>query len=261
MKKILLPLLTVLLAFASCKTSEKILYLQDLQTGDNFKVQAEKALELMPGDKLSIIVTSSATPKLAQQFNLPIVTIQAGSVNTSSSNQVALYTIDESGCVDVPTLGRVKVSGISRSQAAQKIQDLLRESHLRDAVVTINAYDQYITVLGEVTRPGRVAISKDNINLFEALGLAGDLTIQGRRDQIKVIREENGQLNSYFVDLRSKDVFNSPVYNLKQNDIIYVSPNKVRIGQSTNNDNSVRSISTWLSVSSVLISLGILIFR
>ncbi|MGM9633647.1 MAG: polysaccharide biosynthesis/export family protein [Alloprevotella sp.] len=261
MKKILLPLLTILLAFASCKTSEKILYLQDLQTGDNFKVQAEKALELMPGDKLSIIVTSSATPKLAQQFNLPIVTIQAGSVNTSSSNQVALYTIDESGCVDVPTLGRVKVSGISRSQAAQKIQDLLRESHLRDAVVTVNTYDQYITVLGEVTRPGRVAISKDNITLFEALGLAGDLTIQGRRDQIKVIREENGQLNSYFVDLRSKDVFNSPVYNLKQNDIIYVSPNKVRIGQSTNNDNSVRSISTWLSVSSVLISLGILIFR
>lgn len=261
MKKILLPLLTILLAFASCKTSEKILYLQDLQTGDNFKVQAEKALDLQPGDKLSIIVTSSATPKLAQQFNLPIVTIQAGSVNTSSSNQVALYTIDESGCVDVPTLGRVKVSGISRSQAAQKIQDLLRESHLRDAVVTINAYDQYITVLGEVTRPGRVAISKDNITLFEALGLAGDLTIQGRRDQIKVIREENGQLNSYFVDLRSKDVFNSPVYNLKQNDIIYVSPNKVRIGQSTNNDNSVRSISTWLSVSSVLISLGILIFR
>lgn len=261
MKKILLPLLTILLAFASCKTSEKILYLQDLQTGDNFKVQAEKALELMPGDKLSIIVTSSATPKLAQQFNLPIVTIQAGSVNASSSNQVALYTIDESGCVDVPTLGRVKVSGISRSQAAQKIQDLLRESHLRDAVVTINAYDQYITVLGEVARPGRVAISKDNITLFEALGLAGDLTIQGRRDQIKVIREENGQINSYFVDLRSKDIFNSPVYNLKQNDIIYVSPNKVRIGQSTNNDNSVRSISTWLSVSSVLISLGILIFR
>lgn len=261
MKKILLPLLAVLLAFASCKTSEKILYLQDLQTGDNFKMQAEKALDLQPGDKLSIIVTSSATPKLAQQFNLPIVTIQAGSVNTSSSNQVALYTIDESGCVDVPTLGRVKVSGISRSQAAQKIQDLLRESHLRDAVVTVNTYDQYITVLGEVTRPGRVAISKDNITLFEALGLAGDLTIQGRRDQIKVIREENGQLNSYFVDLRSKDVFNSPVYNLKQNDIIYVSPNNVRIGQSTNNDNSVRSISTWLSVSSVLISLGILIFR
>ncbi|MDY2778720.1 MAG: sugar transporter, partial [Alloprevotella sp.] len=82
MKKLLLPLLAILLAFTSCKTSEKILYLQDLQTGDNFNVQAEKALMLMPGDKLSIIVTSSATPKLAQQFNLPIVTIQAGSVNT-----------------------------------------------------------------------------------------------------------------------------------------------------------------------------------
>ena len=262
MNKFLLVLVAVLLALSSCKTREKVLYFQDIENGAVTPTQAIQPLTFQPGDKLTIVVTSSATPQLAVQFNLPLVTIQAGSANTQGgSQQISLYTIDENGCIDIPTLGRTKISGLTRSEAAAKIQSILRDGKLRDAVVTINAYDQYITVLGEVARPGRVAISKDNITLFEALGLAGDLTIQGRRDQIKVIREENGQINSYFVDLRSKDIFNSLVYNLKQNDIIYVSPNKMRIGQSTNNDNSVRSISTWLSVSSVLISLGILIFR
>ena len=119
----------------------------------------------------------------------------------------------------------------------------------------------YFSVLGEVKTPGKYAITKDQITLLEAISMAGDLSIYGKRDAIFVIREENGESKAYFVDLRSKDLFNSPVYSLQQNDIIYVSPNNVRVGQSTNNDNSVRSISTWLSVSSVLISLGILIFR
>ena len=109
-------------------------------------------------------------------------------------------------------------------------------------------------VLSEVIR-------RDNITLLQALGEAGDLTIQARRDSILVIRQEGNVSKSYFVDLRSKDLLNSPVYNLKQNDIVYVKPNKVRAGQSTVNDNSARSISTWLSISSFLLSLAILIFN
>ncbi len=125
----------------------------------------------------------------------------------------------------------------------------------------MSAYDQFITVLGEVKNPGRVSVNRDNITLLEAIGQCGDLTIQARRDRILVLRQENGLTKTYYVDIRSKDLLNSPVYNLHQNDVVVVEPNKVRQGQSTNNDNSVRSISTWLSVSSVLISLGILIFR
>ena len=253
-------MLTTLLLFSSCKTGEKVLYLQDVSEGQTLTTQVSQSLKLLAGDKVSIIVTSSSTPTIAMQFNLPITTIQTGAT-VSASNQITLYTIDENGCVDMPNLGRIKISGLSRGEAASKIQSMLRAEQLRDAVVTINAYDQYVTVLGEVTRPGRVNIVRDRLNLLDALGQAGDLTIQGRRDNVKVIREENGESKAYFVDLRSKDLFNSPVYSLQQNDIIYVSPNNVRVGQSTNNDNSVRSISTWLSVSSVLISLGILIFR
>ncbi len=261
MKNLVVAVLATLLLFSSCKTREKILYFQDVQGGGVYPTQTIAPLKLTMGDKISVIVTSSATPELAQRFNLPVVTLQAGTTNTSYSNQISVYTIDENGNIDIPTLGRVKVSGLTRSEAGEKIQTMLRANLLRDAVVTVNAFDQYVTVLGEVARPGRVNINKDNLTLLEALGQVGDLTIQARRDRVLVLRQEGGETRSYYVDLRSKDLLSSPVYNLKQNDMIYVEPNKIRMGQSTYNENSIRSISTWLSVSSVLISLGILIFN
>ena len=217
MNKFLLVLVAVLLALSSCKTREKVLYFQDIENGAVTPTQAIQPLTFQPGDKLSIVVTSSATPQLAVQFNLPLVTIQAGSANTQGgSQQIALYTIDENGCIDIPTLGRTKVSGLTRSDAAAK---------LRDAVVTINSYDQYITILGEVKNPGKQTITKDRLTIIEAIGAAGDLTIHGCRDNILVLRQEGTETKSYYVDLRSKDVMNSPVYNLRQNDVIYVQPN------------------------------------
>ena len=116
MNKFLLVLVAVLLALSSCKTREKVLYFQDIENGAVTPTQAIQPLTFQPGDKLSIVVTSSATPQLAVQFNLPLVTIQAGSANTQGgSQQIALYTIDENGCIDIPTLGRTKVSGLTLS--------------------------------------------------------------------------------------------------------------------------------------------------
>lgn len=261
MKKTFPILLCILCLLSSCRTREKVIYFQDVKNGDAIRTQVLETMKLSPGDKVSIVVSSSATPELAAQYNLPIITIQGGGTARSYNNQIALYTLDEEGNIDIPTLGRVKIGGITRSEAATKIQSMLRQNLLRDAVVTISAYDQYVTVLGEVKNPGRINISRDNITLLEAIGQCGDLTIQARRDDILVLRQEGSITKSYYVDIRSKDLLNSPVYNLQQNDVVVVRPNKVKQGQYTNNDNSVRSISTWLSVSSVLISLGILIFR
>ena len=261
MNKFLLVLVAVLLALSSCKTREKVLYFQDIENGAVTPTQAIQPLTFQPGDQLTIVVTSSATPQLAVQFNLPIVTTQAGTNSQGGSQQIALYTIDENGCIDIPTLGRTKVSGLTRSEAAAKIQSILRDGKLRDAVVTVNSYDQYITILGEVKNPGKQTITKDRLTIIEAIGAAGDLTIHGCRDNILVLRQEGTETKSYYVDLRSKDVMNSPVYNLRQNDVIYVQPNKVKMGQSTNNDNSLRTIGTWISIASFLMSLGVIVLK
>lgn len=241
----------------SCKTRENLIYLQDTTPDELIQTQAREALKLIPGDKIGVIVTSAATPEIAARYNLSPGT---SSSNTQNSDNLR-YTIDENGNIDLLGLGRIHVAGLTRSEAADKIQSTFHNGILNDAVVTVAAYDRYVTILGDVAKPGRQEITRDNINIFEALGQAGDLNITGRRDAIKVIRQENNTSKTYYIDLRSKDVFNSPVYNLQQNDIIYVEPNQVKMGQSTNNGNSVRSISTWLSVSSVLISLSILIFK
>lgn len=242
---------------SSCHTAEKVAYFQDTQSGDVYSTQSTQVLRLLPGDKVGITVTSSATPELAQRYNLTL-----GQNNSSNSNIDNLrYTLDENGNIDMPGIGRIQLSGLTRSEAASKIQNEFRNGILNDAVVTVAAYNQSITVLGDVAKPGRLEISRDNITILEAIGAAGDLNITGRRDRVKVIRQEGNESKTYYVDLRSKDIFNSPVYNLRQNDVVYVEPNRVKMGQSTYNDNSVRQISTWLSVASLLTSIAILIFR
>lgn len=257
MKKNLFIILIAALALTSCKTREKIIYLQDLAPQEITTTPAHATLKLTPGDKIGVTITSAATPELALRYNLSTGT------NTSSTQNAdnMRYTIDENGNVDLLGIGRIKVGGLTRSEAAAKIQSVFRNGVLNDAVVTVAAYNQFVTVLGDVARPGRLEIARDNITIFEAIGMAGDLNITGRRDAIKVIRQEGNECKTYFIDLRSKNVFNSPVYNLQQNDIVYVEPNRVKMGSSTNNDNSIRNISTWLSITSVLTSISILIWR
>ena len=260
MKKLLPILAVVLVAFSSCHTSKKIVYFQDIVDAEAVATQALRTITYVPGDKLSLVVSSSRTPELATQFNLPIMSLQAGT-SRQYSNQVSYYTVDERGDIDVPVIGKVHVEGLTRAQVAEKVQNAIRNGHINDAVVTATSYDQYVTVMGEVARPGRISINNEHITLLEALGQAGDLTIKGRRDSVLVMRQTGNETKSFYVDLRSKTLLNSPVYNLQQNDVVYVKPNRMRAGENTTNENSARSITTWLSISSVLISLAVLIFK
>lgn len=257
MKTKFLLLAITLLLFASCHTKEKIVYFQDIEGQSSIPTQARTALTLKPGDKVGVMVTSAKTPELATRFNINPGT--SGSSLATSLQDNMRYIVDENGDIDVIGIGRIHVGGLTRSEAAKTIQDAFRAGVLNDAVITVGSYNQYVTVLGDVAKPGQVEITKDNMTILEALGKVGDLNITGRRDCIKVIRQEGNESKVYFVDLRSKDLLSSPVYNLMQNDVIYVEPNRVKMGQSTNNDNSVRSIATWLSVTSVITSITILI--
>lgn len=248
-------LITLLLT--ACHAQQNVIYLQDIEAEGQAVAQAERLLTFKPGDKLAINVNSAATPDLAIRYTTALITTKSSGANYSQYQ--TLYTVADDGTITVPGLDRIKAAGLTRAELAEVIQQGLRKELLHDAVVTVDCYQRYVTVLGEVKMPGRFEITKDRMTILEALGAAGDLNIQAKRTDIIVVREDNGQRTTYHLDLRSKDIFSSPAYYLQQNDVVYVQPNKFRSGQSTINDNSFRSVATWLSVASVATSITILI--
>lgn len=250
----------VMFLLYSCNSSKNIVYYQDVDAIAELNVPPAQEIVLMPGDKISVIV-SCKDPKLTELFNLTYVSQKLG--GASGNGQVSGYTIDQEGFIDVPAIGKVHVAGITRKEAEDKVkQTIIAQEQATEAVVTIEFMDLNIEILGEIARPGRYAIDKDVFTLIEALSAAGDLTIYGKRENVLVMRKENGVQKSYRVNLCSaQDVFNSPAFYLKQNDIIYIEPNDTRARQSTVNGNNVRSTSFWLSVASFLTSIVLVFIR
>ena len=248
---------------SSCKTSEKVVYLQDVLLNQPESVQESSGITIQPTDMLSIVI-SCKDPELAAMFNLPVISYQAGSevVSGAGSQRLMGYVVDEAGNIDFPILGKLQVAGLNRWELQEKIKkELAAADLLKDFVVTVEFMNFKVSILGEVNKPGSYTIQGDKITLLEALSMANDLTIYGKRDGVYVIREENGERTTYRLDLRSAEIFQSPVYYLKQNDIIYVEPNTVRAGQSTINENSMKSVNLWISIGSFLSSLGVLLFK
>ena len=251
----------LLLATASCSTYKKINYLQDVVPDKAERIAINKGILIQPKDMISIVV-SSRNPELALMFNLPVISYQAGSevVSGQGSQRLLGYVVDNDGNIDFPVLGLIKAAGMTRWELANEIKSMIIEqNYIKDPVVTVEFMNFKISVMGEVTAPGTYTIEGDKITLLQALSLAKDLTIFGRRDNVSVIREQDGERVIYQVDLRSVSLFESPAYYLQQNDIVYVEPNKVRAGQSTINENNVKSVSLWVSVGSFLTSLAVLI--
>lgn len=256
-----------LLLLASCSTPKDIAYFQDLQQGNSeLKIASTGEIKVQPKDKLSILVNSQDI-RLTNQFNLPVVSQLLG-VSTQQGGQptsqgITGYTVDSEGNIDFPIIGKLHVGGLTREEVASFIKDqLVSKDLIKDPVVTVGFMNLGISVMGEVVKPGRYNIDRDNITILEALSMAGDLTIYGKRNNILVLRNENGKQEVYKVNLCSaKDLYASPVYNLQQNDIVYVEPNDTKARQSTVNGNTVRSTSFWISLASLLTSIAILIVR
>ena len=254
----------LLAAAASCNpnTYKNINYLQDITKDTVMVLNTNEGIKVQPKDMISIVV-SSRSPELAAPFNLVNVSYQAGSEKGTNQGYQRLmgYSVDTEGCIDFPVLGKVEVAGLNRWEVADKIKtELFSRGLLQDPVVIVEFLNFKISVLGEVARPGTYTISGDKINLFEALSLAGDLTIFGKRDCVRVSREQNGMRKIFVVDLRDSGALaNEEAYYLQQNDLIYVEPNKVRAGQSTVNENNFRSVSFWVSIGSALVTTANLI--
>ena len=240
-------------ASCSSETYKKINYLQDVNDETSMSMVINKGIIIQPQDQLSISV-NSRDPKMATPFNLSVSTHYSGSElgASSSSTRITGYIVDNAGNINFPSLGTVHVSGLNRWELQDLIKDMLSDSGLlRDAVVTVEFLNFKVSVLGEVTAPGTYSVTGDKITIFQALALARDLTIYGQRDNVRVIREQNGKRQIYVLNLTDSEIFSSPAYYLQQNDVVYVTPSKVRAGQGEINENYFKSGSFWISLASI----------
>jgi polysaccharide export outer membrane protein len=249
--------------FTGCKSPTNISYFQDIDSVSSPVVANPLEIKVRPGDKLSIIVKSK-DPALAELFNLATMTRRLGySVSSSltGGDNVSLYTVDGEGMIDFPVLGLIKVGGLNRREVSNLIKnELISHELVKDPTITVEFDNMFVSVLGEVNNPGRYDINRDCLTILDVIGMAGDLTIFGKRENVVLIRNIDGKTSTYHIDLtKIDDIYRSPAYNIQQNDVIYVEPNDTRARQSTVNGNNVRSTSFWISFASLLTSVGVLI--
>lgn len=259
MKRIRLIILSLAALLATACSAPKIAYLEDINSGQTVQIANVKNIRILPDDKISVLV-NSRDPLLSNLFNLPYVTRQLGAIDNRSSYSQGLsgYTVDTEGNIDFPILGKVHVAGLTRSEIAAKIKGELEGQNLvKDPVVTVEFLNLTVSVLGEVQRPGRFSIDKDRVTILDAISMAGDLTIQGKRENVLVQRDVDGKTTLYRVDLtKGSELYASPVFYLQQNDVVYVEPNAMKARQATVNGNNVRSTAFWFSLVSVLTSIA-----
>ena len=240
------------LLFGWCSSlKEEVVYFQNAKNFETI-VDTDTFTPKFKVNDIVDIYVSTFDPEASRPFNL------VKSSGTQSNSQTFLdYLVDADGNIDFPVLGKVKLLGLTVEEAKELIKQKLSEGYLKDPIVNIRILNFRITVLGEVGSPGTYPISGERVTIMEALGLAGDLTIKGRRDNILVVRDFNGTKTYTRINLTNKEVFNSPVYFLTQNDVVYVEPNH---SASTSAKGDTR-IGTVLGVSAFIISIVILITR
>ena len=264
LKKNRLFIFALLLLLSSCDVSKRITYFQDIQDyqlATGTEEQPTPEIRLRPEDKISIIVNTKV-PELTTLFNLPYtarILGQSSEYLGSNSQGCSGYIIKVDGTIDFPVLGVVQAAGKTRDELSDYIKsELINRNLVNDPVVTVEFVNLQFSVMGEVKVPGSYKITRDHITLLDALSMAGDMNINGKRDNVLVLRPNpEGKLIAYIVDMRSFDkVQHSPAYYIHQNDYIYVEPNKKRANESTVNANTVQSASFWISVVSLLASVA-----
>lgn len=238
----------------SCGSVKDIAYLQGNELLDKTTVIDTVSLKIQKDDLLDINVSCPD-----QELLRPFLRYSSDFNNGTNGNS-QVYLVEADGTINFPLLGIIKVAGMTRRELIELIQNRLeKEGFIKNPVVTVRFQNFRILILGEVAHPGTFNISSERITLFEALSLAGDLTIHGRRNRVAVVRETDGVRTILYHDLRSRDIFQSPYYYLKQNDMVYVEPNRVKAEASV--QNQFTSIGTWISLITFLASMSILIFK
>lgn len=238
----------MLTIFSSCGSRKNMVYLQPDST--LIDTQYEQYIpRIQPNDILTIVVTA-ADPKVTAPFN-PVSTMTTGSMTQQVDMALRpTYTVSNEGDIILPMLGKLHVANLTRVQAIEKIRTELSQ-YIKDPGVNMNFNNFRVSVLGEVAHPGSFILPTERVTVLEALGLAGDMTIRGVRDNVMLIREKDGKKTTHRLDLTKQNTLNSPYYYLAQNDVIYVEPNKSQINNSKLGANS----NIIISIASLLITV------
>jgi len=256
--KFIALLALVAVVSSSCVTQKRMTYLREVtaQAADSvnrhFVPSAE--ITIKPADALTIFVTALDNEAVAP-FNLSTVTINDITSTQVKTNPMLLtYRVDENGDIEMPVIGKLHVAGLVRAEAELLIKETL-EKQVVNPMVQVNLVNAKVSVLGEVARPGTVNISNGRLTILEALAAVGDMTPYGRRDNLLISREVDGKMEFARIDMTSQDLLTSPYYYLQQNDVIYVSPNKVRAISSANLSLWLSTVSTLASAATVIVTI------
>ena len=259
-KNLVFVALAVALLCASCSAPKNVAYIKNSDEVDLSQSAYLYDARIMPKDVLTITV-NTVNPDAAAPFNLSVPTAFNNQTRSTYSQPILqTYLVDNNGTIEFPVLGNLKVGGLTKSGCEKLIHDKIMPylNAKENPVVTVRMANYKISVLGEVNRPGMFTVSNEKINIFEALAQAGDLTIYGVRDNVKLIRENaKGRKEIHTVVLNDASLINSPYYYLQQNDILYVEPNKVKAQNSTIG----QSTTLWISATSILISMASLLYN
>ena len=259
-------ILLFFLFFSACSPTKNVAYFQDLTDTSKIYTQVINGtyeVQIQPDDILEIIVNSLNTdaaapfnmgntnpaPAPGSQIIQGMTNGKISSSNTGTTNGEG-YLVDKQGSIDFPVLGNIEVKGLTITQLKALLKSKL-DRYLQDPIINIRLLNYKVTVLGEVVHPSTYSIPSERLTVVDAIGMAGDLTIYGKRENVLLIREEKGERKFIRLNLNSSDVFESPYYYLKQNDIIYVEPNKSKIAAA--DITQLRNISIVTSAITLLI--------
>lgn len=254
---LLLPLLAML---CSCETSRQLPYFQDLPDNrpvTNVATKPYEPLKLQENDELQITV-SSQSPEASQFFNLMVVAPSNNSaapvISGANPGSLNMYRVSSNGSITMPVLGEIKVSGLTTEQVRLVILEKLKD-YLKDAVVTVNLTNFKVTVIGEVNRPVVIPVNGQTFNVLEAVGASGDMTVFGIRKNVKVIRKlPDGKTEVAVLDFNKSNVMQSPYFQLRQNDIVYIQPNKSKGILGTRSSIWIPIITTLISVTAIVLT-------
>ncbi|GAA3607337.1 polysaccharide biosynthesis/export family protein [Flavivirga amylovorans] len=239
--------IVISIVLTSCASKQDVVYFQNAKNFETIVDTDTFTAKLKIGDVVSIYV-STLDPTVTQPYNL-IRSAGAG-------GDLIDYLIDAEGNIDYPVLGKIKLLGLTVEEAKALFKKKFAEGKLlKDPVIIFRVLNFRVTVAGEVNNPGVYPVTGERISILEALGMAGDLTIKGRRDNILIVRDFNGTKTYTRIDLTNKEVFNSPVYYLTQNDYVYVEPNNSAISGASGD----ARIGTLISIASFLITTTLLL--